>query len=220
MSDKHIYICTGEVYLNDEGNLVAIENDCDCDSPRDWECNMGTFYTWMNHYCSPDENDFSGFDDLGAGFGIRCEDDPNEFIRKFNDKVGVCLPVYAIVHSGVAYSASCGNPFNDPWDSGFVGVIFATKERIRELRCVKRVTKRVRQEVVDELISEVDLYSEWANGCCYGFVTYDRNGDEVDSCWGFIGQDAVQSGLADECGGLNECSYRSLNDFVDEEDAA
>lgn len=220
MTDKNMWICDGECYLNDEGNLVTIHLDCDCESPREWECNMGTFLTWMNHYDSPDDNDFEGFDDLGMEYGIRCEDNPGQFITKFNEKAGVCLPVYALVHSGVAYSASWSNPFHDPWDSGFVGVIFATKERIRELRCVKRVTKKVRHAVVEELMSEVELYNDWAQGSCYGFITYDCDGDEVDSCWGFIGSDPDKSGLADACGGLNECNYYSLDEFVDEEDVA
>ena len=213
------YILDGECYLNDDGNLVTIGLDCDCESPREWEYNMGTFYTWMHNHMSPDDNDFDGFDDLGASFGITCDDNPGQFITKFNEKVGVCMPVYAIVHSGTVYHASWSNPFHDPWDSGFVGVIFATKERIRELRCVKRVTKKVRHAVVEELMSEVELYSEWAEGSCYGFTTYDKNGDEVDSCWGFIGCDADKSGLAEECGGLKDCEYRSLDEFLEAVDA-
>jgi len=199
-----IYICDGEEYVNDDGNFVTIHLDYDCESPRSWEGKMGTFLTWMHHTDSPDDNPFDGFDDLGESFGIRCEDRPGQFVAKFNDKVGVCVPVFALVHSGTFYSAGWSNPFYDPWDSGFVGVIFVTKERIRELYQVKRVTKKVRQSVVDELIAEVDEYSEWASGNCYGFVVHDKDDNIVDCCSGFIGSDAAKSGLAETCHGLND----------------
>lgn len=210
---KNIYICDGEGYLNDEGNYVTIHWDCDCDSPRSWDGNLGTFLTWMSHHVSPDDNPFDGFDDLGAEYGIRCDDDPNEFVAKFNAKVGVCIPVFAIDHSGVAYRAAWANPFHDPWDSGFVGVVFATKERIRETFQVKRVTQKVRNRVIDDFIAEVDEYSAWAEGSCYGFVVHDKDDNEVDSCWGFIGMDAVESGLAEQCNGLNDTSM-SLDEWL------
>lgn len=210
---ESIYICDGDEYVNDDGDFVTIHLDEDCASPREWDCHMGTLLTWMHHHESPDDNPYDGFDDLGTEYGIRCEDDPNEFITKFNRMVGVCVPVYAIVHSRTVYKASWDNPFHDPWDSGFVGVVFATKERIRELYQVKRVTEKVRRRVVDELIAEVDEYSEWAEGCCYGFVVHGKDGDEVDSCWGFIGSDAAKSGLADSCHGLNDTDM-SLEEWL------
>lgn len=44
------------------------------------------------------------------------------------------------------------------------------------------------------LTAEVDEYSKWASGEVFGFIITDRNGDTVDSCWGFIGLDyAIQA---------------------------
>lgn len=36
------------------------------------------------------------------------------------------------------------------------------------------------------LESEFDTYSAWAWGDCYGFKILDDEGDELDSCWGFV----------------------------------
>jgi len=41
-------------------------------------------------------------------------------------------------------------------------------------------------------------YSQWANGEVYGYTLTDyRTGDDVDSCWGFIGDDEITTGVLD-----------------------
>lgn len=35
-------------------------------------------------------------------------------------------------------------------------------------------------------------YTEWAQGNVYGVVIEDQSGNEIDACWGFIGDDSVQ----------------------------
>lgn len=37
------------------------------------------------------------------------------------------------------------------------------------------------------LEGEVEEYSSWCTGECYGYVVENENGDELDSCWGFYG---------------------------------
>ena len=51
-----------------------------------------------------------------------------------------------------------------------------------------------RERAVKILEGEIEEYSSWATGDCYGYVIEDENGDELDSCWGFYGQDyAIES---------------------------
>lgn len=216
MKAEKIYVADGEFYLNDDGNIVAIELDYDCESPRDYEYNMGTFYTWMRGYRSPDDDRPADMQELGERFGLDIDDSIGQFCTAFmTESLGVAMPVYALDHSGVIYRAAYGNPFADPWDSGLAGVIFATNERIKELRCVPEVTREVRAEVQKEFEDEVELYNEWASGNCYGYIVTDKHGDEVDSCWGYIGSDAIRSGLAEACNGLNDCNYYSVDEFVE-----
>lgn len=272
------YILDGECYLNDDGNLVIIGLDCDCESPREWECNFGTFYTWLSRHYSPDKVD-GDFEDFRSEMGLEDEHDnltdpywdeyydyqmetyrisairhqnelhknivkkltywrgalyqpkvsyppvpdmpkpptypiKNELtwvIDKMNERGMYALPVSVYEHSGTVYRVGDYGQFVDgQWDAGYAGLIFTTDERIQEFGN-KDYT---REQVYEWLKDEVELYSEWAEGNCYGFVTYDRNGDEIDSCWGFIGCDADKSGLAEACGGLKDCKYRSLDEFV------
>lgn len=43
----------------------------------------------------------------------------------------------------------------------------------------------------------VKLYGYWAWGDCYGWEIVSPDGDELDSCWGYYGEDHGESGLAD-----------------------
>jgi hypothetical protein len=45
--------------------------------------------------------------------------------------------------------------------------------------------------------SGLDEYNSWANGSCYGYVLSDSEDDEIDSCWGYIG-DYIQEVIKDE----------------------
>jgi len=207
------YISDNEYYLTDDGNLVHIEHDDWCSSPREWD-NLGTFYTWMRGYNSPDDGRPDSIESLAYEYGLEdVNDSPAKFVGKFNACRGVALLVYAYDHSGVCYKASDANPFCDPWDSGIAGVIFATNEKIKKYRMIDEVTQDVRDAVRECLVGEVDEYNEWANGNCHMFTTYDKFGEAIDDCCGFIGNDV--EGIAWNCGGLNECEFDSLDEFMD-----
>lgn len=145
--------------------MYTIEHDPDCESPREWD-NLGTFWTWHKRYRSPDPN-------------------PGEV-----PKDAIVLPVYLYDHSGVSYST---RPFNCPWDSGQIGWIFVTNTKARSDYRVKRITAKVRARVLEGLRQEVEVYSQWANGETYGYVSRD------DSCWGFIGYDNAVEAANDAC---------------------
>lgn len=51
-----------------------------------------------------------------------------------------------------------------------------------------------REQAVKNLECEIEEYSAWCTGDVYGYVIEDENGNELDSCWGFYGQDyAIES---------------------------
>ena len=78
------------------------------------------------------------------------------------------LEVHLLDHGGVSYSTS---GFGDPWDSGCVGVIYASKEEAQSWF----MTDAPEPEKVYELFNhEVAEYSDWANGDVAEIsVTYD-----------------------------------------------
>lgn len=90
--------------------------------------------------------------------------------------------LYKYEHSGLAFSTS---PFSCPWDSGLAGLIFVSKEDVRKKFEVKRITKGVKQLVLDTLNSEVVSYHRFVNNEAVGFRIEDEDGDVLDSCSGF-----------------------------------
>ncbi len=105
---------------------------------------------------------------------------------------GTLLTVYCLDHSGVAYST---RPFCDPWDSGAVGFIWVSdREAGRYLSST--TYEPAREDVRAILENEVEEYSAWAAGECYGVFLF--KGDElIDSCWGCIGDADLKNGIDD-----------------------
>ena len=93
------------------------------------------------------------------------------------------LPVYAYIHGGVALSTG---QFSCQWDSGQSGIVYVSKQKIRENFMVKRISKNTLKKAYDLLRSEVSECSKVLNGEVYGFVLENENGEEIDSCWGFV----------------------------------
>lgn len=123
----------------------------------------------------------------------------------------VIMPLYLYDHSGLAMSTSDSYyPFNDPWDAGQVGWIYAPYERIeKEFGEVNSETIRRAEEI---LRAEVEVYNQYLSGSVYGFtldkmVVLDKNLckgcdrdikecfgcynlhglEHIDSCYGFYG---------------------------------
>lgn len=94
------------------------------------------------------------------------------------------IPLWIYDHSGTVYDVGAENPFNCGWDSCKAGFI-ALKKSEWGANTDEEFFKYA-QGVASE-------YSEWANGNCYGFVIKDEAGEQIDSCWGFIGMDAVKN---------------------------
>jgi hypothetical protein len=115
----------------------------------------------------------------------------------------IYLPVYLYDHSiqRLSTESFIGRATHAEWDSGQIGWIYVTKKRAREELCVKRITKEVKKRILDTLKAEVELYDLYVSGEVYGVkvVQLDEDGNEEtsDSCWGFYGDDLVNSGMAE-----------------------
>lgn len=103
----------------------------------------------------------------------------------------VLLPCFIYEHSGL--SISCSNtsyPFNDRWDAGTAGFIYATKEK-----CFEQWGREIddwESEAQKDLVAEVELYDQYLKGECYGYILdeYDPEDGEwnerVESCYGYF----------------------------------
>ena len=149
---------------------IEIYQDLDPMDPRSWD-NVGTMVCFHKRYTLGDKSDLS----MG---------ELNELIKR---KDVIALPLYLYDHSGISMSTGRQYPFNCPWDSGQVGYIFVTHENIRKSFATKRLTKKVLKNALECLESEVKVYNDYLIGDVYGYVVK-RNGGQVDSCWGYIGE--------------------------------
>ena len=134
---------------------------------------------------------------------------PIDDLKELADKHNVILPLYLYDHSGITISCGHSYPYNDRWDAGQVGWIYASHDNIRqEYGALNSATiEKARQT----LISETNTYDSYIRGECYGY-TIDKNGKALDSCWGFIGdfKDVIEDmkSYADE-------DYRQFFDKLD-----
>ena len=127
----------------------------------------------------------------------QCAARKNAIVWTVFEKGFLWLPLYLYDHSGLSVSTDTfiGRAHHAEWDSGCVGIIYVSKDRVRKEYGVKRVSPKVREKALVVLRSEVETYDEYLRGEVYGYevkrpdpATLDREGwDVLDSCWGFYG---------------------------------
>jgi len=147
--------------------IKVYQDDDPHGSPRDWSI-LGTMTCLHSRYRLGDEHEYTV-----------------EEIQEIVERPDViALPLYLFDHSGITMRTT---PFSCPWDSGQVGFIWVTKEKVREEFKVKRVTQKIEDKAIKLLQDEVYMYDLHICGEVYGYVTEDEDGEHIDSCWGFYG---------------------------------
>ena len=170
-----------EAYKTEEyrGYKINIYYDCDAQSPREWD-NLGTIYSNSRSY-NPD----------GHSIDEILNDEETGLSQDFKENY-IWLKIRGYEHSGLTISVSGGYPYNDPWDSGLFGIIAVSKEKAIKEFGKKICTKKVRERALNCLRGEVETLDQYYTGDVYGFQTENEEGDEIDSCWGFFGDDGVK----------------------------
>jgi len=168
---------------------INIRQDSCCDSPRDWD-NLGVMVCFHKKYSLGDNHDLKHGD-------FKSWLQMEEHIWMELD-AGVLMPLYLYDHGGITISI---NPFSCPWDSGQVGFIYASKEAIRKEYGKKHISKATLKKAQEILESEVEVYDQFIRGDVYGYQTFDPNGDEIHSCWGYYGSDCEKNGLMSDARG-------------------
>lgn len=192
------------------GYKVEIIIDQDCGSPRDDDGNF-LFISFpsrdaikADEELDPETHSFpcpacdgSGYadnanDDDGALCG-KCEGDGICYAQtlaelvelvKVEYKAHLVLPVARSEHGPNCEYHITSYTDTDEIRSWVYGLILDTPETLEERGCPDPLTDDWLREGME---AEIDEYSKWANGECYGYGITDRNGEHVDSCWGFIG---------------------------------
>lgn len=151
---------------------VLIEQDCDPQSPAEWD-NVGEIvYTSLRYTLGTRRVAHAQMDDIHRGIIS-------------GELIG--MPVFAYVHGGAMIRTAESNPFNCPWDSGQSGFVYCTRERaIQEFP--GQVEKVVRRAALRTMAAEVETFNQYLQGDVYGYRIMDGD-NEVESCWGLYGLD-------------------------------
>lgn len=157
--------------------------DPDPDNPRRWD-NVGTMHCAHQRYSFGDSKATTPWVD-------------GDYRAKvLRDDVLVWLPIYMYDHSGITVSHT---PFSCQWDSGLLGWHYVTKKAAAENRPDLQGSELI-ERCKDAMADELKTYDEYLQGDVWGYTITDEEGDEVDSCGGFYGDDIDQNGLLDSAG--------------------
>ena len=172
--------------IENEKYKLEIFDDLNPCSPREFD-NLGTMVCFHRRYNLGDEtelksSDFSSWEELES------------YLYKEENAL-IAIPVFMYDHSGLWINTT---GFSCPWDSGQVGYIYISKEKVRREYSCKRISKKLKKMIREMLCSEVDLYNDYLSGNVYGFTLTDKeNAEEIDSSCGFYGTDYIENGIFD-----------------------
>lgn len=168
------------------GLMVSIFRDDNAESPREWD-NVGTMVCFHRRY----------------KLGDKVPGYTPESLQEFIEESGaIALPLYLMDHSGLSISTG---DFGCPWDSGQVGYIYVTKEKLLKEFSASELTDDLRTRAIQCLNDEVKVYDQYLSGEVYGYViervipasapcetcnhAAPKHMEHVDSCWGFFGME-------------------------------
>ena len=169
-----------DIYANDD-------NGC-----RSWE-NLGIMACWHRNYNlgdiqpkeTPEEHKIQLLVDL-----LDDEAMVKRLVSKgkldalFNHHF-VSLPLYLFDHSGITMNTT---GFSCQWDSGQVGMIYASKDKIKEESIDE-------EQALKNFVGEVSTYDQELTGDVWWFGVYDDDEDIIESCGGFYGDDPKTNGM-------------------------
>ena len=191
--------------INYKGYQIVSIYDTDAQNPREND-NLGTLYTNRKNY----NFDNKSVLDLGC--------DQNEWednlVKNFH-----FIPISYYEHSGISINPMEFDTIPSEnsirgWDRGFFGFYAVEKDN-------KEVKGMTLGKIEEILRSEIDELSAWMNGECYGYIVYDADGEEKESCWGYIGEEGYEV-MMDEakgyCDAHEVCSFRLKVDELTREE--
>lgn len=156
--------------IENEKYKLTIVRDSDPFDPRD-DDNLGKMITWCRHYTIGDTHNYSDpeefFDQLTSD--IILDDDILETLtetekQKILDNNYLILPIYLYDHSGITINTT---GFSCPWDSGKIGYIYISKDKIKKEKLTIEQAKNI-------LIDEVKTYDQYLSGEIYQYILSEK----------------------------------------------
>lgn len=205
---------------------LKVMYDKSAESPIERTCNggiIGNFICWNKNTLLGHKHKFEDKVDLFRELAYKYNPDKVEELEKSlrNDEVSFdhyvseiekmvynndeiyILPLFLYGYSELTITTT---GFGSDWDNNFVGYVYTTKDELDCMGCVYNS----REDVEEILKSEVELYDKYLKGEVYGFSIveydekYDNEYDEIESYWGFYGDDMKENGMIDSICSLSK----------------
>lgn len=157
-------------------SLVGIitYDECPLNPVTDWDL-LGTMAVHPNHAHWAHE---------AIDLDIPMGNNPSEHMRNFIKAKGykqsevIAYPITKYEHGGI--SLSLGDNRTCDFDSGIIGFIYASKEKIRKEFKVQRITKDIVEQVAEIFANELNNQSDYLNGEVFAYRIYQVNTAEFE----------------------------------------
>ena len=189
-----------------KGNKVLrIFRDENPESPREWD-NLGKIAYKHKDYTIGEEEINEPIEWLEEKLNLNQKevytDDRLKELEEIFFKKFIALPLYLLDHSGLSISTT---PFSCAWDSGKVGYIYLTKEKLKEeklnkenaLKCLEGEIKTLNQYLLGEVYGfnvieeiKVKVIKKYPNGKI--IETTETEEKDWFSCWGYFGNEGIK----------------------------
>ncbi len=161
---------------------ITISYDELQDDPRQFSESLGTMACFHKRY------------DIGDP--THRDENPLEFQEwvTTSKEIAKYFPIYLYDHSGLTIRTY---PFECRWDSGLLGYIYVTKERVRKVYGVKRISPQLLDKVSKVLLEEIEEMDYYLRGEVY-CIDLEEDGEVIDSICGIYGYDNLKDYLNTE----------------------
>lgn len=163
-------------YLTPDEHVLKIVWDECPENPRTGS-NLGTFVMFEKWRCLSDDNPFDSVEELIKEV---CKSDKYIWrgVKRYDHPR---TDDYVMINGRLS-----------GWDVCTCGIIYVSKEDVREIYNVKKIMPNLKERIYKEFDRELEIYSNYVNGRAYGCELYDLDGEVVDTCYGFYSkEDAV-----------------------------
>ena len=168
------------------GLEIKIFQDDYPEDPREWD-NIGTMVCDHGNYNLGDKKVSDVIDQENCN---SWEDVQKELIKEFD--IAIILPLYLYDHSGLRMKIGSFQGYlpqgHAEFDSGQVGFIYVTREKVIYEYGNKNLTKKSIKKAADYLAGEIETYDNYLSGQVYGYSVEDIKKELItDSCFGYYG---------------------------------
>ena len=180
-----------------KGYRIKTYQDDEPDNPRDWD-NLGKIFYGHKRYVLGEVDVRKEFEDCYSW------DDVEKRIIELYDPL-VILPLYLYDHGilrikiGDFYDSQLPQGYAY-FDTGMVGFVIAERDKVRKEYKVKRISKKLREQVKQILEDEIDVFDKYLSGQVYAYSIEDTD----IACSGFYDYDEMVKYAKEEVDGIVE----------------